>query len=161
MRPRIQTVTLDSTVDPDGQVVQVGLAKGLDLAVVSVANREAEGSSFEAKLHSLDSIPETLVWNESKWGDGAWGSQLDNERFERILEIITNGSFPRPTARESLTEAQRHQLRDAMVFAAHARDNRDIFVTDDKKAFVNHGRRQTFEREFQTRIMTSAEFIAE
>ena len=62
----VETVTFDTTVDPDGQVVHVARAMGLNLAVVSVTNREAEGSSFEVTLKSLDAIPQTGVWDESQ-----------------------------------------------------------------------------------------------
>ena len=147
----IETVTFDTTVDPDGQVVHLARAMGFNLAVVSVTNREVEGSSFEVTLKSVDEIPETGVWDESRFGDDSvWGDEVDGKRLEQILAIITSGSSP--------TE---HQLRDAMIFQTHVRKSRDVFVTDDKKAFVNHGRRQLFEREFQTRILTSAEFIAQ
>ncbi len=156
----VETVTFDTTVDPDGQVVHLARAMGLNLAVVSVTNREAEGSSFEVTLKSLDAIPETGVWDESRWDDSVGGeAEVDGKRLEQILAIITSGSFP--TEREGLTKNQQHQLRDAMIFETHVRKSRDLFVTDDKKAFVNHGRRQLFEREFQTRILTSAEFIAQ
>lgn len=47
-----------------------------------------------------------------------------------------------------------------MAFEAHLRQRRHVFVSDDKKAFISHGRRETLEALGQTRILTSAEFIA-
>lgn len=47
-----------------------------------------------------------------------------------------------------------------MVLAAHLREGRDIFVTDDAKGFIKNGRREALEREFSTRVMTQAEFRA-
>jgi hypothetical protein len=46
-----------------------------------------------------------------------------------------------------------------MIFEAHVRNRRDFFVTDDRRAFVNHGRRESLEAEFSTRILTPDEFI--
>jgi hypothetical protein len=45
-----------------------------------------------------------------------------------------------------------------MIFANHAENRRDIFVTDDVKGFVKDGRREQLENQFSTKIQTSSEF---
>jgi hypothetical protein len=52
-------------------------------------------------------------------------------RLEAILAIVSAGSFPKPGQRVSLTHGERRQLRDAMILEAHAREGRDVFVTND------------------------------
>jgi hypothetical protein len=76
--------------------------------------------------------------------------------LESILAIISKGSFPKN--REMLSAGERRQLCDAMIFEAHVRNCRDIFVTCDERAFVRDGRRQVLEEQFKTRILTRAEF---
>lgn len=131
--------------------------RGFDFAVVTVTDRELGGSDFSVELKHLTSVAETALWNEGLWDEALWAEEND-DRGERILAIIGNNSFPPPGKRENITPAQRRQLRDALMFHAHIRDHRDIFVTKDQKAFVNHGRRGLLGREFSTRIMTRAEF---
>jgi hypothetical protein len=77
--------------------------------------------------------------------------------FEAALRIISNGSFPRPGHRETLPDGERRQLRDAMIFVAHARERRDVLVTTDTKGVVNGGRRAKLEALGQTLIRTPDE----
>jgi predicted nucleic acid-binding protein len=53
------------------------------------------------------------------------------------------------------------QLRDAMILEAHVRNGRDVFITDDKKAFINNGRRDALRSFLKTRILTKEEFLQE
>jgi hypothetical protein len=46
-----------------------------------------------------------------------------------------------------------------MTFEAHCRQRRHLFVSDDKRAFISHGRREGLELLGRTRILTSDEFI--
>ena len=48
-----------------------------------------------------------------------------------------------------------------MILCAHIRACRDIFLTSDRKAFVNEGRRQQLATTYKTRIMTRDEFVRE
>jgi hypothetical protein len=73
-----------------------------------------------------------------------------------MLFIVSNGSFPKN--RENLSEKQTRQLRDAMIFQSHIMAGRDIFVSDDKKAFINHGKRDWLEKSLQTKILSVDEF---
>lgn len=70
---------------------------------------------------------------------------------------MSNGSFPRSGA--DLSDGHQRQFRDALIFESHVRDDRDVFVTNDERAFIRDGRRQRLETRFNTRIMTSAEFL--
>jgi len=56
-------------------------------------------------------------------------------------------------------DGERRQVRDAMALSDHVREGRDVFITTDAKAFINHGRREKLEALCSTRIMTPEEFI--
>lgn len=150
----LPTVTFDSTAKPDDPLIRKVVDAGWDVAFASVSVREADGANFDLSL-----VPELGVWDESSWDDARWADELSSERFERILAIVSNGSFPKN--RSQLTEGQLHQLRDAMILEAHVAAQRELFITDDRKAFVNQGRREKLEALLDTRILTSSEFEAE
>jgi hypothetical protein len=77
--------------------------------------------------------------------------------LERALAIISNGSFPPPGNRNALSDGQRRQLRDAMIFEAHVRHRRHALVTRDARGFINEGRRDRLELLGLTRIVTPTE----
>ena len=85
---------------------------------------------------------------------------MDAERLERALALLSNRSFPPPGRRDQLTGGQRRQLRDAMILCAHLRSNREILVSNDRRAFIDHGYREAIESEFGTSVMTVEEFEA-
>ncbi len=117
----IRTATFDSNIDPGGPTTTCAEAAGVEVAVVSVTKREAEGTSFAVELGDSETVTETLVWDESRWHEGLWASTADAERVEHILDIIGAGSFPPPGNRNHLSSTERRQLRDAMIIAAHIR----------------------------------------
>lgn len=181
----ILRVTFDTNAVPANEEQEQRLRSALkrrpaEIKVVSVTPRELENSSIQVKFEDL---PETAVWDETPWGGGVWGgkpvqevfalgeSRLETgvlggsgagEAFEEILQIISNKSFPASGKRSQLSDGQRRQLRDAMIFEAHVRDRRDIFVSNDVKAFGRAGeqRRADLEKRFETRIMTLNEFLS-
>lgn len=154
------TVTLDTNVSPP-DTITASVPTGLfDFAVVSVSNRETAGTRYQVRLSGLGRVHETLVWGESTWGSAVWGGDDDADRLEALLRIISHGGFPEAGARDNLTAGQRRQLRDAMIFCAHVREGRDIFVTNDANGFIDEGRRGELETRFRTRIMTPAEFLS-
>ena len=77
--------------------------------------------------------------------------------------MIGSHSFPPPGQREQLTEGERRQLRDAMIFEAHVREGREVFISRDRKAFIgkNEAHRRQLEALYRTRILTPVEFCAE
>lgn len=158
-------------------------AEGLtvEFAHVSVSDREMDG--FRPRIAAAE-ILETAVWDESTWGEAVWGGsgteilevwvlgesqlgravlgdQSDADRLERLLSLVSRGTFPASGSRDDLSNGHRRQLRDAMILAAHIREARDIFVTNDRKGFIgDDGKvRETIESEFGTRVMTADEFI--
>jgi hypothetical protein len=149
-------VTLDTNVVPLEQSI-VEAAAAYSFSISSVTERERPGSSAESS-ESVSITPETAVFGETRWGEGVWAG--GNDPLEEILKVISSGSFPKPGKRETLTPAERNQLRDAMILAGHVRTGADILVTDDRRAFVKHGRREALEARFRTRIMTLTEFRA-
>jgi hypothetical protein len=90
-----------------------------------------------------------------------WGGNEEASCLEAVLRIISSGAFPPTDRRADLTRGQRNQLRDAMIFCTHVRDGRELFVSDDRKAFIDGGRRELLQTRFATRIVTSDEFVAE
>lgn len=152
----MKRVTLDTNVDPHELIRMVPHGE-FDFAAVSVTDREVEGTRYGKAFRSLKRVTESGVWGESKWGRVRWSKP---GCLERALHIISHGSFPKVGQRDHLTDRQRRQLRDAMIFCAHVRESREIFVSDDLKAFVNQGRREMLQTEFNTTIMTRGEFLA-
>ncbi len=155
------SITLDTNTLPADDLRAALEPRGFDFAVVSVTDREVSGTSFAAFAASLRNVAEAAVWDESEWDKAVWGGQADGECLERALAVISCGSFPPPAKRANLTAGHRRQLRDAMIFCAHVRERRDIFVTSDTTGFIDGGRREELAAQFATRIMTRAEFVAE
>lgn len=179
-------ITLDTNLIDADQVDE--LSKRLEgtpheFAFISVTERER---GFEIGFAGRK-VVETMVWGESPWGS-LWGGSkpapfvigesspapddapsgrydvlgddVDVDVFEASLVVIGNGSFPSQGEREELTDGQRRQLRDAMIFTAHVREGRHVLVSNDQRAYVNHGKRERLERLGSTKIRTSAELIA-
>ena len=156
----MNSVTFDTNVFPAEALVARARRLGLTVAAVTVSRREAEGSSLEEEVSALESVLETGVWGESRWGQAVWGGSSDSGRLERVLALLSNGSFPPPGRRDHLSNGERRQLRDAMILCAHLRAGRDLLVSNDRRAFVADRRRQAIEAEFGTHVMTVQEFEA-
>jgi len=155
-------ITLDTNVLPATDLLAIAAVRGFDVAVVTVSEREVRGTGYEVALKPITVIPETGVWDESEWDCFVWagGETEAQPGLEDILRALSNGSFPSQADRESLTPRQRRQLRDAMILEAHVREGRDVFVSDDIRAFIDHGRRAILEEITRTRIVTKAELLA-
>jgi hypothetical protein len=105
-------------------------------------------------------LRETAVLGEWRLGLSVLAADDAPAKFEVILKIIASGSFPKPADRETLALGQRRQFRDAMIFEAHVREGRDVFVSDDRAAFIGKDgeQRRQLECLFGTRIFTVDEF---
>ena len=152
-------VTLDTNILPADDLIASVLPGLFEFAIVSVTDRETEGLKDLAAQTNIFRILETAAWDESRFDKAVWGDSESAKRKERCLQIISDGSFPPPGARNELTKGEQHQYRDAMIFCGHVRDGGEIFVTNDTKGFVKGGRRASLEKEFHTRIMTRIEFL--
>lgn len=154
-------VTLDTNVLPADDLMAIAAARRIDVAVVTVSEREVRGTKF-AVLKPMTAVPEIGVWDESEWDNFVWDADETEAQpgLEDILRVLSNGSFPSVDAREALTVGQRRQLRDAMILEAHVLESRDVFVSEDRRAFIDHGRRESLERITRTRIVTKAELLA-
>jgi hypothetical protein len=155
-------ITLDTnTVRPERLTPAIRKIRGgVDVATTTTVAREI-GSMYDPELHQLQVIPELWVMGESLMGMAVLASEGDRDLFEAMLVAITNGSVPSRENRSTLTQGQRNQLRDAMIFCTHIREVRDIFVTDDVKAFGSEGSAQRARMSAlapKTKIMTLAEF---
>lgn len=178
LRVTVDTNVLDRKLERIRQAVD-GLKVEILPTTVTLRERRLETRPGDPVVH------ETGVWGESRWGDFVWGASTPVAKsfiwdessfddavlmtddgpalFDAILAIVGSGSFPPPGQRENLTVGQRRQLRDAMILEAHAREGRDVLVTDDVRGFVGKDgeKRRKLEALCQTRIMTVYEFCAE
>jgi hypothetical protein len=170
-------VTLDTKVlDSQGLETLSHAANDqpIEIAVVTVSERESgrpfvefrtllEGAVWDEsewrRAVGSGPIKETLLLDESRLGGAVLGSDTRADLLDSILTIITNGSFPKRGERDQLSDPQRRQLRDAMILEAHARHQRDIFVTKDERGFIRNGRRAQLEQLRATRILTNDELL--
>jgi hypothetical protein len=175
-------VTVDTNVlDRDMARLRAASA-GLEVEIAPTTVTLRERGQMSPTVDSA--VLETGVWGESMWGSSVWGgppvfetATIGESRLgmaalgggesrtglEAILVIISNGSFPKPGNRNGLSNGQRRQLRDAMILEAHAREKRDVLVTNDLKAFVgtSEEKRSRLETLCRTRIRTVDEFCEE
>ena len=150
-------ITLDTNILPADDLLSTCKNRGWDFTVVSVTSREMEGTDFQISLVALGKITETGVYGESRYGEATYGSEETQANLEDILAIISNGAFP--SDGQELSQGELRQLRDAIIFQAHVRECRDIFVTDDCRSFIRAGRRERLQERFNTRVMTREEFL--
>lgn len=153
----LDTNVLDSTTFARMRQAAQGLP--IEFVNVTVSERELEGTDIQPLPNP---ILETAVWDESRWDQAVWGGDGDSELFERLLDIVGNGSFPPPSKRNSITNGQRRQMRDVMILVAHTREGRDILVTNEKKAFIGREGvlREKLEMICSTRIMNVDELCS-
>jgi hypothetical protein len=155
-------ITLDTnTIRPERVSASIcKIRDGVDVATTTTVAREI-GSVYDPWLHQLQVVPEFWVMGESPMGVAVLAREAERDLFEAVLDAITNDSFPGRGNRTTLTHGQRNQLRDAVIFCTHVRERRDIFVTNDKKAFGTEGseqRQRMIALAPQTKIMTLDEF---
>jgi hypothetical protein len=158
----VLTITLDTNTLPVEKAL-AGLGNlEVDVATTTVTTREIEGTTLAGGIKNLKIIRETGVWGESRWGEAVYSDKSDGVRYEELLTFLSSGSFPKPGQRDSLSAGQERIKRDAMILSAHARERREIFVSDDVKAIGQAGsdRRRQLEERFGIRAMTVAEFRA-
>ena len=155
----MKSVTVDTNTVDNARVVEAARRAGFDIVRTTVTDRELESSGIQMALPEHQPLYEPLVLGESRLGFAALGSQEIADTFEKLLQIISNGSFPAKARRPNLSSAEKRQLRDAMILSTHIRERRHIFVTNDAEGFIDGGRREHLQREFGTRIMTAEEFL--
>ncbi len=134
------------------ELVQLARGAGIHVAIVSTSSRELRPTDIGDD--EFDIVLEILVLNESFLNRAVLASQADADNFEAILHIISNGSFPCLGHRGSLSAGQQRQFRDAQILTSHVAAGRDVFVTDDRRGFISHGRLERLESRLATRILT-------
>ena len=166
------TATIDNSCFDDEYLRQVEEICNfpIEIAVSSVTLLENDWAAGRLEAH-IDASPfvtylglpilEGGVWAHSAWGKSVYNGDSDSERLEEMLAVISDRSFPALGERENLLRGFKRQLRDAMMFEVHVRHGRDWFVTNDRKGFVNEGRREVHQALYGTRIATPDEFLAE
>ncbi|CAI8936373.1 hypothetical protein [Pseudomonas chlororaphis] len=153
----MDAVTVDTNIFPIADIKDLVTRAGYSLEVISVTNRELEGTDLSEAAGELTETLETFHFGEGSWGRMVWGSVTDAEDFEKILQVISSGGYPKD--RENVTQKQINQRRDALILQAHIRSSKKIFVSNDERGFVKHGRRETLEAMFGVTIFTRLEFI--
>lgn len=153
----MEAVTVDTNIFPIADIEDLVSRAGYSLEVISVTNRELQGTDLSESAGKLNETPETFHFGEGAWGRMMWGSVTDTENFEKILEIISSGGYPKN--RENVTPKQINQRRDALILQAHLRSGKTIFVSNDERGFVKHGKREALETTFGMTILTRLEFI--
>lgn len=143
-------ITLDTNVVDKTELIRRAEELGIDLIVTTVTETELSNSDIGFNS-TIGRTPETFVLGESRLGVGMLASDDERDTFEFTLNTISNGSFPPQGKRENLSPGQKRQLQDAMVFATHFRERRDIFVTDDARGFINDGRRKYLGGKYNTK----------
>jgi hypothetical protein len=153
----MRTITLDTNIADRLEVIEAAQCRGLEIAVISVTDREMRGDPYCPGVDAR--VLESMVFDESEFGQMVLGLDEEAALFEQVLQIISHGSFPNTDSGENLTPGQRRQLRDAIMLMAHVRARRDLFVSNDMHAFLSHGHREMLESLVATRIMTALEFL--
>lgn len=155
----LKKITIDTNLLPADDFIEIAKVRGYEVGIGSVTERELGSSNSPLNVPELGRVLELGIVGESRVGSCVVGSGSDY--LEIILQTISNRSFPKSGNRGRLTDGQRRQLRDAMILEAHAREGRDIFVTNDKKGFIDDGRREKLQSLLKTRILTREEFLRE
>ena len=149
-------IILDTNILPADDLIALVPSGQFEFAIVSVTDGEMGGSATQV---DISNIPETMVWEESRFEEAIQGDSESDSCLELSLKIISDGSFPPLGKRDKLTRGARRQFRDAIIFCAHVREHRDIFVTNDISGFIKGDRRIKLEKAFHTLIMTRDEFL--
>lgn len=150
------SVTFDTNIVGDNALIDKARGAGYAVAYASPTLTETVTTEFESKVREHARIPAVGEWNESLWNEERWGDETSGPLLAKIETIIANGPIP-PTG---LTPGQVRQRRDARILEAHAAAGRDVFVTNDSRGYISHGRREKLEGLLGTRIRTAAEFDA-
>ncbi len=153
----MKKITIDTNIITDNTVIEICDKKGYEYTCISVTNREVEGTSFEEELKHIPSTPEYAVIGESRFGCARYHGQESSGVLREILDIISNGSFPKKG--DSLSKGYRNMLRDAIILQTHITDKRDIFITNDQRGFIKNDLREKLESKFDIEILTAEEFI--
>jgi len=155
----MKSVSIGTDCLPADELIEHAKLSGYDVAITSVTEREL-GSNIEKFLKAgFNQILETIFLNESKLDNCVLADDEENY-FEKILQIISNGSLPKPRFREPLSKGHLHQLRNALILEAYSREKWDIFVTNDKKGFIKDEWLEKLQDLLGTRILTKKEFFA-
>ncbi len=133
----------------------------------SIAPRELKNAKPRVRfgvrpLSAPRQLVEGCLLGESLLGQFVLWPPGSGARFEQVLHLMSNGSFPKPGQRDDLTNPQRNQLRDAHHLMTHAHAGGAIFITEDTTGFGRPGSplRHALEALCSTQIMTPDEFCA-
>ena len=158
MSHRRRKVTLDTSAIDDLLSVKNHAARlGYEVQVVSTTLGEVDGTSFQNSAECIPRVLEVAQWGEARWGQAVWSGPDNRRVIKTALDIIASGGFPKNRA--ELTENQKRQLRDARIIEAHVRSGATLFVTNDKRGFVSHGRREAFQKQLGVQILLAPEFL--
>ena len=81
-------VTLDTNILPADDLIASVLPGLFEFTVISVTNRETEGTKYNVIPENISSIPETMVLGESCLGLAVLADSTDASCLEFCLKII-------------------------------------------------------------------------
>lgn len=151
-----KTLTVDTNTVDNAEIFAAAQTAGYNVTHTSVTDREI-GSAKIVRHSTGVPLLEAAVNGQSLIGSCVIARDDEKDRLSALLKIISNGSCSLDG--QEKTDGENRQVRDAMILSAHIRAGRDIFVTNDAKGFISHGRREKLASMFGVRIMTAIEFI--
>jgi len=149
-------VTFDANMFPCDDLIELCDRMEWEVCRATTTDREFRDTSFSSDIETTTSANELCILNLSSVNASRLGNDELSERLKDILRILSDGSYP--INGQATSDGEKRQFHDALTFEAHLANNGDIFVTNDKKAFINHGKRERLQDKFETVIMTGEEF---
>lgn len=94
-------------------MVSLAKSKGYKVAVVTVTKTEVGQGDIRLQVPDLGQVLESGLWGESAWGSSLWGNP--SCYLEPILQIISNGSFPKAGIDNGRRDALESLLKTRIV----------------------------------------------
>lgn len=104
------------------------------------------------KVNAMPNVSEPGMWNVSRWGRANWSNKTNGPSFNELAGVL----FPHQKNLSSLSE---NDTNDVMHLMAHAHNNCDFFLTENKKHFIKGGRKNLLKDKFGIIVDTPQEAV--
>ncbi len=123
--------------------LKITVDKNVDQKRLRILERQGKIEITDVKIENPTKIKKRLfplaILGHTKLGEMLLSD--DNSFYDRIIKIIGTD-----------------KIEDAIILDAHIRSKNDFFVTNDKVAFINYGKRESLEKSFPNlKIVTMVE----
>jgi hypothetical protein len=129
----VDTHFIDSQLTEVAQLCRLWDAGWIALARTDVTDTELARCRDPAKRQLLEALSAeyaeslgALVWDQSRWDASVWGSKGDEDRLQKVFEILFPGVPDRAAAKGN-------HVRDAMHVATAVRYGGYAFVTTERR----------------------------